>query len=83
MEGFLKKFLQYIHETNLFLGESFRRMFGFGKFEKYGNKDNKSNQQVALIRVLFILLAISFVIIVLRLSYIVTFKGEEYKRMVY
>ncbi|MBO6089630.1 MAG: cell division protein FtsI [Lachnospiraceae bacterium] len=83
MEGFLKKFLQYIHETWLFLAESFRRMFGFGKFEKYGNKDNKSNQQVALIRVLFILLAISFVIIVLRLSYIVTFKGEEYKRRVY
>ena len=83
MEGFLKKCLQYIHETNLFLGESFRRMFGFGKFEKYGDKDNKSNQQVALIRVLFILLTISFVIIVLRLSYIVTFKGEEYKRMVY
>ena len=83
MEGFLKKFLQYIHETWLFLAESFRRMFGFGKFEKYGNKDNKSNQQVALIRVLFILLSISFIVIVLRLSYIVTFKGEEYKRMVY
>ena len=83
MEGFLKKSLQYIHETNLFLAESFRRMFGLGKFEKYGDKDNKSNQQVALIRVLFILLAISFLIIILRLSYIVSFKGEEYKRMVY
>ena len=83
MEGFLKKSLQYIHETNLFLAESFRRMFGLGKFEKYGDKDNKSNQQVALIRVLFFLLIISFLVIAIRLSYIVTFKGEEYKRTVY
>ena len=80
----LKSYLkQFITETPPFLWKSFKGMFGFGKFEKYGNKDNKSNQQVALIRVLFLLLIVCFVIIVLRLSYIVTFKGEEYKRMVY
>ena len=80
----LKSYLkQFIIETPPFLWKSFKGMFGFGKFEKYGNKDNKSNQQVALIRVLFLLLIVCFVIIVLRLSYIVTFKGEEYKRMVY
>ena len=80
----LKSYLkQFINETPPFLWKSFKGMFGFGKFEKYGNKDNKSNQQVALIRVLFLLLIVCFVIIVLRLSYIVTFKGEEYKRMVY
>jgi len=83
MDDLKNKFIEFIKETPLFLWESFKMMFGFGKFVKYGKKDNKSNQQVALIRVLFLLLIACFVLIVLRLSYIVTFKGEEYKRMVY
>ena len=83
MEDFKKFLIQFIKETPPFIGESFRRMFGIGKFGKYGEKDNKSSQQVTLIRVLFFILIACFVVIVLRLSYIVSFKGEEYKRMVY
>ena len=83
MDEIKSKFIQFIKETPPFLMASFKRMFGLGKFGKYGEKDNKSNQQVALIRVLFLLLIACFVVIVLRLSYIVSFKGEEYKRMVY
>ena len=83
MEDLKSYIKQYIRETLPFMGKSAIGMLGFGKFEKYGDKDNKSNQQVALIRILFFILIISFLVIVLRLSYIVTFKGEEYKRMVY
>jgi len=80
----LEKFLEYILESLRFALESFLRMFGLkATREKYGEKDNKSNLQVTLIRVLFILLILCFIVIILRLSYIVTFKGEEYKRMVY
>ena len=83
MEDLKSYIKQYIRETLPFMGKSAIGMLGFGKFEKYGDKDNKSNQQVALIRVLFFLLIISFLVIAIRLSYIVTFKGEEYKRTVY
>ena len=82
-ESFIKNVLKWILETLLYWKESFFRMIGAKASDKYGEKDNKSNQQVALIRVLFILLVICFIVIIFRLSYIVSFKGEEYKRMVY
>ena len=82
-ESFLKSVLKWIGETLLYWKESFLRMIGAKASDKYGEKDNKSNQQVALIRVLFIILIICFVVIIARLSYIVSYKGEEYKRMVY
>ena len=74
---------QDIIDTLKFEKESFKRMAGFSKTEKYGEKDNKSSQQVTLIRVLFYILVFSFIVIIFRLSYIVSFKGDEYKRMVY
>ena len=83
MESILKKVLKEILDTLLYWRESFLRMIGAKSSDRYGDKDNKSNQQVALIRVLFGLLIVFFVVIVLRLAYIVNFKGEEYKRMVY
>ncbi|MCR5848012.1 MAG: penicillin-binding protein 2 [Lachnospiraceae bacterium] len=83
MEAILKKVLKNILETLLYFKESILRMIGLRPSDKYGEKDNKSSQQVTLIRVLFYLLIVSFVVIILRLSYIVSFKGEEYKRMVY
>ncbi len=82
-ESFLKNVLKHILETLLYCRETFLRMIGIKASDKYGDKDNKSNQQVTLIRVLFLLLTLVFIVIVFRLSYIVAFKGEEYKRMVY
>ncbi|MCR4649922.1 MAG: cell division protein FtsI [Lachnospiraceae bacterium] len=74
---------QDLIDTVRFEAESFKRMAGLKTTDKYGEKDNKSSRQVALIRVLFFLFIAAFIIMIVRLSYIVTFKGEEYKRMVY
>lgn len=84
MKEFFKKVLNDYIVVNLrFFWKSFRRMFWANDNEKFGNHNNKSNQQVTLIRVLFILLAACFVIMILRLTYIVTYKGDEYKKNVY
>ncbi len=82
-EKVVKAILRTILETLMYCKESLLRMFGLKSSEKYGDKDDKSNQQVALIRVLFFILIATFIVMIFRLSYIVTFKGEEYKRMVY
>lgn len=84
---FLKNVLDgiwsFTKDTIRYWYKSLVLMVGFNSKEKYGEKNNKSNQQVTLIRVLFAALIISFIVIVVRLSYIVTVKGEEYKKQVY
>ncbi|MCR4696298.1 MAG: penicillin-binding protein 2 [Lachnospiraceae bacterium] len=77
------KLLDFLKETIQYCSVSFLRMIGAREADKYGNKDNKSNQQVALIRVLFGILIVAFIVIIFRVSYLVVFKGEEFKRTVY
>ena len=79
----LKDLPNKIKETAQFWWKTLVRMCFAKDTEKYGSKDNKSSRQVALIRVLFIIMIFCFIAIILRVSYLVTFKGEEYKRMVY
>lgn len=73
----------FIVETAVYCKKSIKLMVGAKNSEKYGNKNNKSNLQVALIRVLFVALFACFLVLIIRLSYIVTYNGEEYKKRVY
>lgn len=75
--------LDFCSETLKYWFKSTLKMAGFDTGEKYGNKNDKSSLQVTLIRVLFAILIIAFIVLVIRLSYIVTVNGEEYKRQVY
>ncbi len=78
------KFIKdFVKDTGIYCVKSLKLMIGAKENEKYGNRNNKSNQQVTLIRVLFVLLCICFIVLVLRISYIVTNNGEEYKKRVY
>lgn len=79
----MDKVLNFIKETLKYWWKSLLQMTGKTRNEKYGDKDNKSSQQVTLIRVLFGLLIICFAVITFRVGYIVMDKGEEYKRIVY
>lgn len=74
---------KFIKDTAIYCLKSLNLMINAKDNEKYGNKNNKSNQQVTLIRVLFVMLCICFIVLVIRLSYIVTYKGDEYKKRVY
>lgn len=79
----MNNFWNVLKETLMYWRKSLLQMTGKTRNEKYGNKDNKSSQQVTLIRVLFGILFACFVIIGFRVGYIVVDKGEEYKRIVY
>ena len=82
-KGIIKFVKDWLRDTRRFIVKTLGIMFFAKDDNKYGLKDNKSSRQVTLIRVLFMIMIASFIVIVLRVSYLVTFKGEEYKRMVY
>ena len=82
-KGIIKFVKDWLRDTRRFIVKTLGIMFFAKDDNKYGLKDNKSSRQVTLIRLLFMIMIASFIVIVLRVSYLVTFKGEEYKRMVY
>lgn len=79
----LQKVLTFVLDSLRYWWACVERMIGIGFDSKYGDKEDKSSRQVTLIRVLFGLLIISFLVVSARVIYLVTHNGEEYKKAVY
>lgn len=82
-KGIVIKFLEFLKDTADYWWASILRILNINGKEKYGEKDDKSSQQVTLIRVLFALFIICMLIVTARVIYLVTHNGNEYKKAVY